>query len=170
MDDDRLSGKTKNCVDVLGNEWNYECMGCAIRDKEIVPPGGIIYDGKYCILASDPEVPIPGFLVINSKKHIKSFSELGEAERHEIVDVLYKAENALKKLNVSNEFTVVQEERSSHLHVWIFPNYDWMATEFGKGISYLRDISAYAKENSNDDNVKNVLMVVEEVRKILNEL
>lgn len=170
MKDDRLSGLTKSCVDILGKEWNYECMGCAICNKEIIPPGDIIYDGKSCILASDPEIPIPGFLIINCKKHIRSFSELEETERYEIVDVLYKAEKALKKLNICNEFTIVQEERSRHLHIWIFPNYDWMKEKFGKGISYLRDISSYAKENSNADNIEKVLKVVEEVRNIFIKL
>lgn len=170
MNDDRLSGLTRSCIDILGNEWNYDCMGCSICNKEIIPPGDVIYDGKYCILASDPEIPIPGFLIINSKKHVKSFSELEEEERHEIIDVLYKAENALKKLDICNEFTIVQEERSRHLHVWIFPNYDWMIEKFGKGISYLRDISSYAKENSNADNIERVLKVVEEVRNIFIKL
>ncbi len=170
MKDDRLSGLTKSCVDILGNEWNYECMGCAICNKEIIPPGDIIYDGKYCILAGDPEVPIPGFLIINCKKHIRSFSELEEDERYEIVDVLYKAEKALKELHICNEFTIVQEERSRHLHIWIFPNYDWMTEKFGKGVSHLRDISSYAKENSNANNIEKVLKIVEEVRNVFNKL
>lgn len=170
MNDDKLSGLTRSCIDILGKEWNYECMGCSISNKEIIPPGDIVYEGKHCILASDPEIPIPGFLIINSKRHVKSFSEFEKDERHEIVDVLYNAEKALKKLNICNEFTIVQEERSRHLHVWIFPNYDWMNKKFGKGITYLREISAYAQDNSDDDNIRKVLKVVEDVRNIFNEL
>lgn len=170
MNDNRLSGLSRSCVDILGNTWNYDCMGCSIRDKEIVPPGDLIYDGKHCVLASDPEIPIPGFLIVNAKKHIKSFSDLDQEARYEISDVIYKAEVALKKLNVCSEFTIVQEERSRHLHIWIFPNYEWMSEKFGKGISYLRDISSYAKENATKEDVEKVLKVVEEVRKIFKEL
>lgn len=164
MDDNKLSGLTESCVDILGNTWNYECMGCSISNKELIPPGDIIYDGKYCYLASDPEIPIPGFLIISSKKHIRSFSKLDKEERYEVIDVLSKTEKILKELNISNEFTIVQEERSNHFHIWIFPYYDWMGEKFGKGITYLRDISSYAKENSDSDNIKQVLKVVEDVR------
>lgn len=169
MNDNRLSGLTRSCTDFLGNKWNYECMSCSICNREIIPPGDIIYEGNYCILASDPEVPIPGFLIINSKKHVNSFSKLEEDERHEIIDVLCETEKALKELNVCKEFTIVQEERTKHLHIWIFPNYDWMTEKFGKGVSHLRDISTYATENANPDTIEEVLKVVEKVRNILNK-
>ena len=76
MNDNNFAGNSKSAVDFLGNVWNYDCMGCAISRGEIKIPGGIIYEGKYTILGADPEIPIPGFFIINVKRHIKSFWNL----------------------------------------------------------------------------------------------
>ena len=164
MNDNNFSGNSKTAVDFLGNRWNYDCMGCAISRGEIKIPGGIIYEGKYTILGADPEIPIPGFLIVNIKKHVNSFSELNKEERNEIGDVIAYAEKALKELNIVQEVTLVQEERSKHMHIWIFPNYTWMNEKFGKGITYLRDISEYAQKNANEEVIKEVLNVIEKVR------
>lgn len=165
MNDNNFAVNSKSAVDFLGNVWNYDCMGCAIARGEIKMPGGIIYEGNCTILASDPEIPIPGFLVVNFKRHINSFSELTKEERNEVGNVIAYAEKALKELNITKEITLVQEERSKHFHIWIFPNYDWMTEKFGKGITYLRQISEYAQKNANNEIITEVLNVGEKVRK-----
>ena len=76
----------------------------------------------------------------------------------------------MKELNITNEVTLVQEERSKHLHIWIFPNYDWMTEKFGKGIKYLRDISEYAQKNANERKIKEVLEVIERVKNYFKDL
>lgn len=169
MKDENFVGNSKTAVDFLGNKWNYECMGCAISNKEITIPGGIIFEGNYTILGADPEVPIPGFLIVNVKRHVNSFSQLSKEERHEVVDVISHAEKALRELNITKEVTIVQEERSKHIHIWIFPNYSWMTEKFGKGIKYLRDISEYAQKNVTENNIKEILNIIEEVRKYFQE-
>lgn len=169
MNDNNFAGNSKKATDFLGNEWTYDCMGCSIARGEIKIPGGIIYEGNYTILASDPEIPIPGFLIVNIKRHINSFSELSKEERNEVGNVITYAEKALKELNIVNEVTLVQEERSKHLHIWIFPNYNWMTEKFGKGITYLREISEYAQRTVNDEKIKEVLDVSQKVRKYFAE-
>lgn len=165
MNDNNFAGNSKSAIDFLGNEWKYDCMACAISKGDIKIPGGIIYEGKYTILGADPEIPIPGFLIVNIKRHVNSFSELNKEERNEIGNVIAYAEKALKELNIIQEVTLVQEERSKHLHIWIFPSYTWMTEKFGKGITYLRDISEYAKKNASEADVKEVLNVVENIRR-----
>lgn len=155
-------------TDFLGNEMTFDCMGCGITSGKLTVPGGIIYKGNAAILAADPEVPIPGFLVVNVVRHVRSLSELSGAERHEVVDIIAAAERALKTLGIS-EVTLVQEERSSHFHIWIFPNYDWMLEQFGKGVSYLRDIMHYAEEHADDMVRQEVLAAIEKVRDYFKE-
>ena len=164
MKDENLIGNSKSAIDFLGNKWSYECMGCAIANKTIDIPGGIIFEGNHTILGADPEIPIPGFLIISLKKHVNSFSQLNKEERYEVVDVISFAEKALKELNIAKEITLVQEERAKHLHIWIFPNHDWMTEKFGKGINYLRDISEYAQKNVDESKIKEVLEAIERVR------
>ena len=164
MNDNNFAGNSKSAVDFLGNEWKYDCMGCAISRGDVKIPGGIIYEGNYTILGADPEIPIPGFLIVNVKKHVNSFSELNKEERNEIGNVIAYAEKALKELDIVQEVTLVQEERSKHIHIWIFPNYSWMTEKFGKGITHLREISEYAQKNSNEENINKILNVIEKIR------
>ena len=100
--------------DILGNEIKSECVGCAIVRGEVKLPRGIIYDGESIILAADPEIPIPGFLIITSKRHIQSFAELTADERTEIGNTIAIAERAIKDLKIAETVTLVQEERSKH--------------------------------------------------------
>lgn len=165
MNDSNFAGNSKSTIDFLGKEWKYDCTGCAISNGKMEIPGGIIYEGKYTILGADPEIPIPGFLIITLKRHVNSFSELNKQERNEVGDVIAYTEKALKELNIVKEVTLLQEERSKHLHIWIFPNYTWMTEKFGKGVIYIRDISEYAQKNANKSDIKEVLNVVERIRK-----
>lgn len=148
----------------MDNEQTSGCYGCRIIKGEKRLPGGVIHDGKAAILAADPDVPVPGFLIITAKRHIRSFSELTKEERIEIGSILSCAEKALKELHIVNEITLVQEEGSEHFHIWIFPMYDWMAEHFGTGIRYLRDISEYAKEHADKSTWKTVSDTAERIK------
>ena len=156
-----------NRKDILGNEIKSECIGCAIVRGEIELPGGVIYDGKSVILAADPEIPIPGFLIITSKRHIQSFAELSSEERTEIENIIVLAERAIKDLKIAETVTLVQEERSKHFHIWIFPNQEWMLEKYGYGLQYLRDINAYARQNASDEIVEKVIKTVEEIKRYI---
>lgn len=153
--------------DILGNDIKTECIGCSIANGEIELPGGILYDGKSIILAADPEIPIPGFLIITSKRHIQSFSELAEDERIEIGNTIAWAEKAIKDLNIAETVTLVQEERSKHFHIWIFPNQEWMKEKFGFGLQYLRDINSYARENATAEDTDKVIETIEQIREYM---
>ena len=156
-----------NRKDILGNEIKSECVGCAIVRGEVKLPGGIIYDGESIILAADPEIPIPGFLIITSKRHIQSFAELTVDERTEIGNTITITERAIKDLKIAETVTLVQEERSKHFHIWIFPNQEWMLEKFGYGLQYLREINAYARENASDEDVIRVIKVAEEIKEYM---
>ena len=99
-------------------------------------PGGIIYDGESIILAADPEIPIPGFLIITCKRHIQSFAELTADERAEIGNTIAIAERTIKDLKIAETVTLVQEERSKHFHIWIFPNQESMHVEVCMQVAY----------------------------------
>ena len=163
--EDNLIGNSKQMTDILGNIYEYNCLGCEIASKKITPPGGIIYEDETFILASDPEVPLKGFLIVNVKRHINSLIELSVDEQHRMIEIVGKAINILKELNITQEVTLVQEERSKHFHMWIFPNQPWMVEKFGKGISYLRDICKYAQENVTKEQLDEVLETIELVKK-----
>lgn len=166
---ENLIGNSKQMTDFLGNTYAYNCLGCEIGNKNIIPPGGVIYEDDIFLLASDPEVPLNGFLIVNVKKHINSISELNINEQHRMIELISKSITILKKLNICQEVTIIQEERSKHLHIWIFPNQEWMVHRFGKGVSFVRDICKYAQETVTIDKTKEILETIEKIKKYFND-
>lgn len=151
--------------DFINNEWSCKCIGCAIGTGEVVPPGGIIAETKNFVIHQDPEVPIKGFLIIASKKHIQSISQITPEESSELFDLLYRARLTMKNTGYINEVTVIQEERSGHFHIWLLPSYDWMTDRFGNSLSSIREMMNHSKENlKTKDNIEEVLLVVNKLK------
>jgi diadenosine tetraphosphate (Ap4A) HIT family hydrolase len=154
--------------DILGNEWDCKCIGCSIGKGEMIPPGNTIMSTENFVLHQDPEIPIKGFLIAASKKHIKSISELRYEESQELFDLIYRARIALNTIEGIKDVTIVQEERSSHLHFWLLPRYDWMYEKFGNSISTVRDILSYAKNKyKTTENIADIILAVDKIRDTL---
>lgn len=158
------SNNKKEVIDFLGNKFQTECLGCSIGKHKIMPIGGFVYESESFVIHQDPEVPIEGFLIISAKKHIKSITDLTKKERNEIIELVNASIQALKETKITNEVTIIQEERSNHLHIWIFPNYEWMNVKFGKGINYLRAINDYAKENINSEKIEDIMNKIQKLK------
>ena len=141
------------------------CIGCDIANGKVKIPGGIIHNGRSVVLAADPRIPIPGFLIITAKRHIQSYAELAKEERAEIGDILSCAEKAIKELGIADEITLVQEERSRHFHIWIFPVHPWIREQFGSGIQHLRNVSQYAVDHADKTVWNTVADTADEIRK-----
>lgn len=107
--------------DFLGHEWIIDCMGCAIADGSMQVPGGFIHLTEHFCLHQDPLIPLPGFLVIGALRHIHSIAEMDVHEYQEFATLLREIEIAIHA-SISVEYlTIVQEEHSSHFHLWFFP-------------------------------------------------
>jgi len=141
----------------LGEPINSGCIGCGIVNDEFPVPGGTIYETANFRVQLDPEVPIEYFFIIGAKRHVRYIHELTENELSELAFLLRKTRTALHKLDSSIEFTVIIEERSRHLHVWLFPRLPWMEGH-ENSLSSIRPIMRAAKEKE---------LTREEVDKIL---
>jgi len=151
--------------DVLNNKWNCKCVGCSIALGEIIPPGGIIKETKNFILHQDPEISIKAFLIIASKKHIKSIAELNYGEAQELFTLVYKARVAMKSIKDIKEVTIIQEERSGHFHLWLLPRYEWMDDKFENSLASVRECMKYAKINyKSEENIKAILETVQIIK------
>jgi diadenosine tetraphosphate (Ap4A) HIT family hydrolase len=143
----------------MGNELNFECLGCSIVNKNIIPPGGILFETKDFLIHQDPLIPIEGFLIITVKKHISSITELTNDERHKLIDLLNDGICLIKRLNIADEVTIIQEERSNHLHFWLFPWKPWM-----KEIGNYKDICEYSKLDLSKEKCLHVVEVISLLR------
>jgi len=72
-------------------------------------------------------------------------------------------------LGITDEVTIIREERSFHFHLWIFPTHDWMIKKFGKGITYIRDICSYARDNATIEDKKEILNTIEKIQEYIKQ-
>lgn len=135
-------------------EVNVACIACAISSKELKVFGDMITETKHFHAAHDIECPIPGMIIIGSKRHVRSVAEFGPSERADLTDVIHDIRTAMQyKLEIKN-VTIVQEEGSenSHFHLWLFPWHDWMK-KIGTRLPAIPDIMKQATlEHHTDEN------------------
>lgn len=106
---------------------------------------------------------ILGFVLMNPETgEMESIADENSAY-FRALDFLFEA----NRLGLAETVTLVQEERSKHFHIWIFPNQEWMQEKFGYGLQYLREINAYARENASDEDVIRVIKVAEEIKEYM---
>jgi len=139
--------------DFLGNEWHARCIGCGIGDRSIKVPGGLLLETEGFCVHQDPAVPLPGFLVIGARRHIRSVAEMGSAEYQEFAGLLQATVAAVKTATEIESLTVVQEERSAHFHLWLFPWTAEVVASYGEpSLSRIRTImSDYRARELTDD-------------------
>ena len=166
----KVSGAIKmKRTDILGNDFDVDCIGCALVNKTLVPVGEIIKETENFILHQDPEIPIKGFLIIASKQHIKSITQLTKPQALEFFELCYDARNALLSFDEIIECVLLQEERSSHFHFWLLPKYKWMNDLFENSLTSIRVILKYAKENlKTTQNIKEIENCVHRLKELIN--
>lgn len=131
-------------------------MGCAISNQSMPVPGGFIRKTQYFCVHQDPLIPLPGFLVIASLRHIRSMSDMKPAEYEEFSNLLRRTHAAIKKATEVENLTIVQEENSAHFHLWFFPWTRPVVERYGQpSLTRIREIMAdYRKQSVNDSQWK----------------
>ena len=152
--------------DFLGHEWDIDCMGCAISDGSMRVPGDLIQKTQYFCLHQDPLIPLPGFLVIASLRHIQSIAEMHDAEYKELSNLIRNAHHAIKKATCVEYLTIVQEESSMHFHLWFFPWTQDVIEKYGKpSLSNIREImSDYRNQPISDVQWKDLEESIEKIK------
>lgn len=150
---------------------NVECIGCAQAKGEIEIVGGFVLETDLFTLSQDFEIPIPGFMILVSKRHFRNITQLTDAERSEFIDILIRSRRAMSEALNINEVTIVQEEKSetSHFHIWLFPWYDWMK-EIGNGLSSIKQLMEYSRNNQKTkENLTRVRNASKKIKNYLNK-
>jgi diadenosine tetraphosphate (Ap4A) HIT family hydrolase len=130
-----------------GEEQQIDCIGCAIEQGKINKEY-TVFSTDYFGAHQDYEIPIPGFIIVSTRRHIQSIEEFNDGEKADFTNTLIKVRKALRQvLKIEKVYFHQEEDTSHHFHVWIFPRYDWMAEKFGTKIESVRPIMEYAKAN-----------------------
>lgn len=161
---------TVNIQDFLGHLWTVDCIGCAISRGLMSVPGGIIHETEHFCVHQDPLISLPGFLVIASRQHVRSLSELNEAQYHEFSRLLRVTHRAIKTIADLEHVTLIQEERSSHFHLWFFPWTSKIIAKYGSpSLSKIRDIMTdYQKQPLGKDDWNELERSIEKMKTLVN--
>jgi diadenosine tetraphosphate (Ap4A) HIT family hydrolase len=117
--------------DFLGNQWQFDCMGCAVSSGAMLVPGGMIHRTQHFCVHQDPLIPLPGFLVIGSNRHIRSIGEMQPAEYDQFAMLLKVTHQAIRAGTGVEHLTIIQEESSIHFHLWFFPWTQSVVAQYG---------------------------------------
>ncbi|MFB6075862.1 MAG: HIT family protein [Candidatus Aenigmatarchaeota archaeon] len=153
-----------------GKESEVDCIGCALVNGDVDPVGEVVAETEGFMVQQDFEIPIPGFMILSSKEHLKGIEQFDENQRKEFIDLLYRTRKAMNEVLDVEYVYIVQEEDTidkpsspSHFHLWLFPRYKWME-RFGRGIKSVKPAMKYARENMKDEEN------LEEVKEIANKI
>jgi diadenosine tetraphosphate (Ap4A) HIT family hydrolase len=117
-------------------------------------------------LHQDPEVPLEAFLVIGTRRHVQSLVELSADEQSDVLGMVALARRLMREVPDLDSVTLVQEERSAHFHLWLFPWYRRMLENHGSAsLERIRPIMAELKATPADPRqVERVLLWAERFR------
>ena len=149
-----------------------KCMGCtkALNTKnENINPGEIVKTKNFDI-SQDFELPINGFIIIGSIRHIESINDMTTEEKQELITLIDVVIASLKKLNVCSQYDVVWEEKdNNHFHVWLMPRHKYLIDALGTNIlKRVGDLFNYAKTNlRTEENLKDIYNTIKNLTKEL---
>ena len=140
-------------TDLKGRTKKITCIACSIQSGKVKNPGTIA-ESKYFVAEQDYEFPIPGFVILVSKRHLQSIDEFSDDEQQDFIKFLCRLRFTMRKALYIKHIYVIQEEdtTTSHFHIWLFPRYQWMKDKFGKNIESIKPIIEYARKNLKTEN------------------
>jgi diadenosine tetraphosphate (Ap4A) HIT family hydrolase len=100
-----------------------QCGACAEVHGSIVAPGGVIFDnGLWFVSHHTGRFTDPGELIVKTRRHCESLSELTREEAESLGPVLWSAVQALEQVVPAERIYAVSfNERIRHLHFLLLP-------------------------------------------------
>ena len=145
-----------------------QCLSCAIIQGIKQPLGGTIIETEFFHAHQDIAYPLPGMVILASKRHIHCLDEMTIEEASDYIDLLYQIRKAQREvLGIEHVYYFYNEDTNHHFHMWMMPRYEWMK-EFGRSIESVRPILVHARENMSDE--KNIAQVKSCVQKLRSAL
>ncbi|CRK82068.1 HIT family protein [Neobacillus massiliamazoniensis] len=148
-----------------GQTVEVECLSCAVTSGLIEPDGGTVVETDYFHAHQDVAYPIPGLMILASKRHIKCFDELYEEEKADYIHILTKIRKAQRDvLGIENVYYFYNEDTTHHFHTWMVPRYEWMY-EFGRSVESVRPVLLHARNEMNhEENLHKVMKAIDDLR------
>lgn len=147
-----------------GQVVEVECLSCALTSGLIEPEGGVIYEDEYFHAHQDVAYPIPGLVILASKRHFYRMDELTDDEATRYMDLIRRIRNAQKEhLGIEHVYYFYNEDTTHHFHLWMVPRYEWMY-QFGSSVESVRPVLLHSRQSMNDED--NLSLVMECIKKL----
>ncbi len=157
--------------DFTGAEKEVVCIGCACAAAGETVPGYVI-ETELFHAHQDQEVPIPGFVILSTKRHVDSIADFTDAEASEFILLARRIRQAQREvLGIEHVYLVQEEDTEDHFHLWLLPRYDWMKDEakFGRKVGSARNVLKFAEQHmKTPDNIASVMDAANKVKEFLN--
>ena len=146
-----------------------DCIGCDVYNGNIDMSQSLIFENDLFRVIHDTENPIPGFIVISSKRHVRTLNELTAEELKNLFEIVTKTRKGMESILGVTKVSYIQEDgpESMHFHPWFFPWYSWMSELDleGSDTEKIRKIMKYSQENlRTEKNLKKVHSAVEAMK------
>ena len=146
-----------------------DCMGCAKAKTygNLDENPGQILRTKNFDISQDFELPINGFIVIGSIRHLKTINEMTMEEKQELIVIIDETIRALKNIGVCSEYDVVWEEKEgNHFHAWLMPRHKYLLDAMGTNIiKKVGELFDYAKKNlRTEENLNEIAKTIKNLK------
>jgi diadenosine tetraphosphate (Ap4A) HIT family hydrolase len=118
----------------------------------------------------DIAYPIPGLVILASKRHFYTMDELTDEEADDYMRLIRRIRAAQRQeLGIEHVYYFYNEDTTHHFHLWMVPRYEWMY-DLGRSVESLRPALRYAREHHADlESIKEVKAAAEILRRSLNK-
>lgn len=161
---------TRIIEDFTGTKKEITCIGCACTEAGRDVPGYVI-ETELFHAHQDQEVPIPGFVILSTKRHVTSVADFTDGEISEFAGLVRRIRVAQREvLGIETVYLIQEEDTEDHFHLWLLPRYEWMEDQarFGRKVGSARSVLEYAQEHMKTP--ENVALVKESAEKLRNYL
>ena len=126
------------------------CLSCEVVSGRREVTGGAIYETAHFHAHQDIAYPIPGCVIVASKRHFKLLAEMDEQETATFIPTVKAIRRAQADIGLEAVYYFYNEDTRHHFNFWMVPRYPWMA-RFGKSVEAVRPAMIYARENLGSD-------------------
>ena len=154
----------KKILNWLGQEMEFEGnLSSAIANHEITNfPGSYVYEDELFNIATDPEIPIKGYMILAINKPIRTITDLTKDERNKLVDLSNRLLETMHNCGFEKVRIYQDESSSGYIHINFIPRHEWM-NQFHANFG---NMGIYAKEvlNVSDDYRKELLNCIDKIK------
>jgi diadenosine tetraphosphate (Ap4A) HIT family hydrolase len=133
------------------------CLSCDLVKGTKQSLGGTILETELFHAHQDFAYPIPGLVILASKRHFYCMDELSNEEADEFSFLTRRIRRAQRHaLGIEHVYYFYNEDTSHHFHLWMVPRYDWMR-QFGKSVQAVRPSLIHSRDHmATDENLVEV--------------